>query len=357
MSGSRSLSTLLRRGVEADAYVGAAAAVGDADGGLAVDCVGFEDERGGDPVTRETRFDVASLTKPVVTTTVCARLLERDTVQLWAPLAEYVPPLEGTARGEIPLRDLLCHTSGLPPYKSFPFGWESPEALRESLYTSHLGLLADPGEWFVYSDLNFVHLADALARAAGESLSSLASAHVFDPLGMERASLGPLEATSDVAATRDHRWRNERLRGEIHDYIGAVLGAESGNAGLFATIEDLTPVARMLLGDGALDGSRVLSASTVRRLTSNQTPDADRPHGLGWRLPHDGSPSGPWSERSFGHTGFTGTSIWIDPDAGRFAILLTNHLLTGESSTELSNVRAKFHAAVADGGDELLSND
>lgn len=357
MSESLSLPHLLEAGITDNAFVGAAAAVGNASGKLTIACAGFEDEKGGDPVTQDTRFDMASLTKPVVTTTVFARLLERGVVQLTAPLEEYVSSIRGTTRGSIPLRDLLRHTSGLPPYKSFPFGWDSKDALIESLNKSHLQVLADPGEWFVYSDLNFVHLADALRHATGQSLADLAATHVFDPLGMESAVLGPVSCSHNVAATHDFRWRNKRLRGEIHDYIGAVMEGEGGNAGLFGTIGDLIPISRMLLQQGELDGNQVLSPSVVRRLTTNQMPPNNRPHGLGWRLSYNGSPSAAWSDRSFGHTGFTGTSLWIDPEYGRFSILLTNHLLTGESSTELTNFRSRFHNVVAANDTEMISNE
>ena len=154
----------LLAGSHGDLYTGAAAALGT-NSGVNTWTIGQESDDGGDTVTTGTRFDAASLTKPVVTATVALRLHERGLFDLDAPLDRYVPPLDGTPRGSIPVRALLTHTSGLPPYKSFPFGWGSADALLESLYRSHLPLLAAPGEWFVYSDLNFVHLADALRRA------------------------------------------------------------------------------------------------------------------------------------------------------------------------------------------------
>lgn len=356
MTGSPSLRALLDEGVAEGAFVGAAAAVGTPET-VVTAARGFEDEVGGDPVSEATRFDAASLTKSVVTTTVFARLAERGAVRADASLSEYVPPLSGTARGGIALRDLLTHTSGLPPYKAFPFGWESSDALLDSLYRTPLGLLAEPGEWFVYSDLSFVHLADALRRATGESLADLADRHVFEPLDMETASLGPLDATENVAATRDYRWRNRRLRGDIHDYIGTVMGGESGNAGLFATVGDYANVAQMLLDGGVWEGSRVLSEDSVARLTTDQTPPGMRPHGLGWRLRHDGEPSTHWSTETFGHTGFTGTSLWVDPAHARFAVLLTNKLLTGESNEAFPAFKTRFHDAVASNDAALIHDE
>lgn len=341
----------LRAGLDDDVYRGAAAAVGDASGPAHVSTVGHETAEAVDPVTEVTRFDVASLTKPVVTATVAHRLVERGAFDLAATLESYVDAAAGTPRGELPIRTLLTHTSGLPPYKAFPFGWDGPEELLASLYESPLSLLATPDEWFVYSDLNFVHLADALRHATGESLAALAGKHVFEPAGMDDAAMGPLDATTDVAATHDAFWRNRTLRGEINDFIGAVMEGESGNAGLFATVGDLAAYARALLDGGRSEAGRLLAPSTVETLRRDAIPHLDRPHGLGWRLPYEGQPAPTWSETAFGHTGYTGTSLWIDPERDLFAVLLTNRLLADTTADEMAAFRRRFHAAVAGAAD------
>lgn len=341
------VNNVLQSGLEEGVYVGAAAAVGKASGILHLETVGHETADIDTPITESTRFDVASLTKPVVTATVAHRLVERGAFDLQATLGDYVDAAEGTARGKIPVRTLLTHTSGLPPYKSFPFGWESSEALLESLYESPLSLLANSDEWFVYSDLNFVHLADALRHVTDESLASLARMHVFDPVGMDDAVLGPLDSERDVAATHDSLWRERYLCGEINDYIGSVMEGESGNAGLFATVDDLVKFSQMLLNGGHGDERRVFAPSTVKTFRQNAIPHLNRPHGLGWRLSHEGQPAPTWSDVSFGHTGFTGTSLWIDPKRDLFTVLLTNRLLTDATADEVSTFRRRFHAAVA----------
>lgn len=352
MMGPDALAELLVDGRESGLFTGAAAVIGDRDD-HAVRTVGTEAGPGSAPVTEETRFDVASLTKPIVTTTIALRLLERGMFDIGDVLGSYVPPLSGTPRGAIPVQTLLTHTSGLPPYKSFPFGWGSRESLMQSLYRSHLGLLSDPDEWFVYSDLNFVHLADALRRATDASLTDLAAEHVFDPVGMTNSAMGPLDAAKDVAATRDYRWRERTLRGEIHDYIGAVMNGEGGNAGLFATAPELALFARTLLTDGRVPESadasagRLLAPATVKRCRSDEISEADRPHGLGWRLAHEGAPAPQWSDSSFGHTGFTGCSLWIDPVRGRFVVLLTNRPFATEETSPLAAFRTRFHAVAA----------
>lgn len=343
------IERVLDDGRERDVFRGAIAAVGTSAETVCDVATGTETiDPNGQPITSETRFDVASLTKPVATTTVAMRLVEDGVIDLDASLARYVPPLEDTARGDIPIRALLTHTSGLPPYKSFPFGWGSRDELLRSLYDSPISLLADPGDWFVYSDLNFVHLADALRRRTGTSLASLVETHLVNPLGLTATRLGPLEATTRVAVTRDRRWRDRVLRGEIHDYIGAVMEGEGGNAGLFTTCEDLARVARMLLDDGRFEGKTVLKPSTVTALRTDAIPDIVRPHGLGWRLAYEGQPAQTWSAESFGHTGFTGTSLWMDPAADRFAVLLTTHLASSERKSDIEPFRRRFHSLVGD---------
>lgn len=346
------IEELLERGHQDGIYEGAAAAVGDTGGVSHVETVGTEAGAGSAPVTRATRFDVASLTKPVVTATIALRLVERGRFDLETTLGAYVESAAGTERGSIPIRTLLTHTSGLPPYKSFPFGWDSREALLASLYDSPLALLAEPDEWFVYSDLNFVHLADALRHATGDSLASLARTHVFEPAGMADAALGPLTDDENVAATRDERWRERQLRGEIHDYIGAVMEGEGGNAGLFATIDDLAGFANALLDGGQDSEGKVLASSTVETLRRDAIAHLDRPHGLGWRLAHGGQPAPTWSPAAFGHTGFTGTSLWLDPERDQFAVLLMNSLLTDATGDDLAGFRRRFHAGITDVADE-----
>lgn len=341
----------LRAGLDDGVYLGAGAAVGDSEGVTTLATVGHETADAIDPTTRATRFDVASLTKPIVTATITHRLAERGKFDLEATLGDYVDAAAGTARGEIPIRTLLTHTSGLAPYKSFPFGWEGTDALLHSLYESPLSPLAAPGHLFVYSDLNFVHLADALRHATGESLAELASKHVFEPVGMDEAYLGPLETDANLAATADEHWRERHLRGEINDYIAAVMNGESGNAGLFVTVPDLAAFACSMLDGGRVSDGRLLAPATVDTLQSNAIPHLDRPYGLGWQLAHAGQPAPTWSDAAFGHTGYTGCSLWIDPERTQFAVLCTNRLLTDVTADEMDAFRRRFHGAIAGASD------
>lgn len=339
------LSSLLQRGLDDGVYEGAVAAIGTGTSEPVISAVGSPTTERTGSVTASTRFDAASLTKPVVTTTIALRLYEQGQLDLDEQLSTYIPATERTPRGEIPVRTLLTHTSGLPPYKSFPFGWDSKDDLLESLYNSPLGLLAEPGDLFVYSDLNFVFLADALRHITGQSLADLAQQHVFEPIGMTDAAMGPIDG-EDIAATKDRRWRGRILRGEIHDYMGAVMDGDGGNAGLFVTINDLIRIGKLILNDGTVDGTQVLSPSTVSLLRRDANNSLDQPHGLGWRISSGDQPSRAWSRTAIGHTGFTGTSLWIDDERDCYAALLTNRLLTDPSGEAIEAYRRRFHDVV-----------
>jgi CubicO group peptidase (beta-lactamase class C family) len=339
------LERLLAEGIEEGIFTGAAAAVGSSDGVTWATTVGERDPRAGEPVTPETLFDAASTTKAIVTATVILRLVEEGVLALSDPLAEHVPPLEGTDRGEIPLRHLLTHTSGLQPYHFDP-DWESPEAAREAIYDADL-LAAGVDEKFEYSCLNYVHLADAARRATDISFAKLAERYVFEPAGMERARMGPLvDEALPVTVTYEADWAEETFRGEINDPIARTLEGESGNAGLFATVNDFSAFAVGLLNDGRGESGRIFAPATVDRMTDDWTPDCDRPHGLGWRLARECYPAPNWSRSSFGHTGYTGTSIWLDPVHDRFAVLLTNEVYCGKERG-MVRLRERFHGAVA----------
>ena len=352
-SASDPLTQLLEDGLSEGAFPGAVAAVGNADRTERVVAVGERDPERDLPATPETVFDCASLTKPVVTATVALALTEVGHIALSDELGRHVPALDGTPRGEVELVELLTHTSGFQPY-AFDPDWTTTEETLEGLYDRSI-CAVEPDERYEYSCLNFVHLAEALRGATGESLADLARRLVFDPAGTDAARLGPTDAET-IAATYDHEYRDRILRGEIHDPLGNAMDGESGNAGLFATARDVARFARALLNEGravggdggSIDGERLLSPATVARLSEDHVPDVDEPHSLGWRLARGQYPGLPWSDDAFGHTGYTGTSLWIDPTNDRFAVLLTNQVYDGKG-TGLIRFRERFHGLVGAG--------
>ncbi|WP_121743109.1 serine hydrolase domain-containing protein [Natronorubrum halophilum] len=339
------LRSRLESGIDQGLFDGAVVVVGSTNG---VDTHLATGQRNlaGDPVTPDTKFDVASLTKVVATTTITLRLVEAGELTLSSTVGSHIDELHDTQRGAIPLRSLLTHTSGLPPYKAFPFGWESKSAVLESLFDSPLSVLSEPNEWYVYSDLNFVFLAEVLRRVTGESLATLFETYVTDPLGLTDTAIGPIQS-ENVAATRDRRWADRVLEGEIHDYLGRAMDGESGNAGIFSTGRNLATVARMLLSRGVHGEGRFLSSAMVDRLRTDAIGSIDASQGLGWKLGRGDTPGTAWSPDAFGHTGFTGTSMWIDPDRDQFVVLLTNHALTMDPDGSLEPFRQQVHDIAA----------
>lgn len=340
------LDALVREGHD-DLFTAAAVAIGSSDGLERSVTVGTCDPDRSVPVTDESLFDCASVTKAAVTTPVVLNLVEEGVLALSDPIEQYLDPLAGTERGAIPLERFLTHTTGLIPYY-YDETWECPEAARRDIY--ELDLLDPDGQGsYEYSCLNFVHLVAAARAATGESLASLARQYAFDPAGMSRARLGPVEDDSlPVVVTRERDYLEADLQGEIHDPIARALDGESGNAGLFATATDLAALATALLNDGAGDVGQVLAPSTIHRMRAAWLSGDQRPHGLGWRRAMDHYPGTTWSRESFGHTGYTGTSLWLDPEFDRFAVLLTNEVYCGKERGMI-RFRERFHNVVGAG--------
>jgi CubicO group peptidase (beta-lactamase class C family) len=345
------LGTLLAEGLETGRYACAVAVVGDAAGSERTLAVGRSDPRAGVDATADTVFDVASLTKPVVTTTVALRLVEDGVLALSDELGDHVSELAEARRGGATVRQLLTHTAGFRPYH---YGaWGSRAAAEAAILEESL-LARGPGETHEYSCLGFVHLAVLLRRTTGLSLAELARRLVFDPADMTHAQMGPLaDPPANTAVTYDHEQEDRRLKGEIHDPIARAMDGESGNAGLFATATDLAAFARGLLGAEPGSDRPLLAPATVEALHADQLPELDDSHGLGWRVAHDGSPVLGWADTAtgspaIGHTGYTGTSLWIDRRRDRFALLLSNEVHEGKDDS-FARFRERFYGLAAAG--------
>lgn len=293
--------------------------------------------------TDETRFDLASLTKPIVTTTIAFQLLEAGKITFDDTIADHVPRLLGTERGNIPLSALLTHTSGLKPY-AYDESWDNRTEVIDDVLERDLQL-RPVGESMEYSCLNFVHLEEVLRGATDEDLKRLAERHVFDPAGMDSATMGP-PTNSPVAVTYDHEYADRRLKGETNDPIARAMGGYSGNAGLFGTVGDVATFAGTLLREGeGPDGDRLLSPASVRAMRVERARSAGIAQGYGWRTPIVGIPTPIWGEDAIGHTGYTGTSLWLDFESGFYAVLLTNAVYN--RIPEMSQFRRRFHAMAA----------
>jgi uncharacterized protein YbbC (DUF1343 family)/CubicO group peptidase (beta-lactamase class C family) len=276
-------------------------------------------------MTVDTIFDLASLTKVVATTPSLMKLFEEGRFRLNDRVTQYLPEfMEG--KSEITIRNLFTHFSGLPPDLVLNPPWSGYRTGIKMALNERPG--GPPGEHFVYSDINFILLGEMVARLSGQTLSAYAREHVFLPLGMHETMFQPPAALIPrIAPTERDGPHGAPLRGVVHDETSRYMGGVAGHAGLFSTAADLALFCEMMLHKGELDGARLFSPLTVEKFTTPQSP-ADQPvlRGLGWDIdsPLSGNRGDLFPIGSYGHTGFTGTSIWIDPVSDTYVILLTN---------------------------------
>jgi CubicO group peptidase (beta-lactamase class C family) len=296
-----------------------------------------------------TVYDLASLTKVVATTTAVMLLVEDGKLDLDAPVQRYLPEFAGPLKDLVSVRELLTHTSGLPAGVSLR--GTPDEALQRVLTTP---LVHAPGTQVEYSDLGFVVLFEAAQRAAGEPLYRLLDRRVFGPLGMLSTTFLPGEGCTRCAPT-EVKSDGTAYRGLVHDPISRALGGVAGNAGLFSTAHDLSRFAAMLSNGGELDGVRVLKSATIHQFMRQQPGCGTR--ALGWDTPEtDGTGAAGLkiSPDAFGHTGFTGTSLWVDPERGTWTVLLANRTFRPQASNRIQAVRRTVHDWVALAADESV---
>jgi uncharacterized protein YbbC (DUF1343 family)/CubicO group peptidase (beta-lactamase class C family) len=294
-----------------------------------------------EPMTTDTIFDLASLTKCIATTTSVMKLVEDGRIRLSDAVATYLPEFAQNGKKDITIRDLMTHYSGLPPDLDLKSDWSGREAAYQM--AMHERPTNSPGSQFVYSDINFETLGFLVEKITGRPLNEFAAANIFKPLGMKDTRfLPPTEWDARIAPTQFDEQGN-MLRGTVHDPTARRMGGVAGHAGLFSTGGDLA-----LFAEDLLSGFTVLSRSAVAKMSSpQQPPNASVLRGLGWDI------DSPFSTNrgeflpvgSFGHTGFTGTSLWIDPVTDTYIILLTNavHPRGGKSTVSL---RCKVATAV-----------
>jgi len=309
---------------------------------------GVDDRR---PVEAGTLYDLASLTKVVALTTACMILVDEGRLALDAPIALYVPEFRGPMKDRVTVRHLLTHSAGLAA--DLPLYTETASRRPALAAVDTTTLLAPPGTSYRYSDLSAIVLMQVVERVTGEPFDRWVETRVFGPLGMPATRFLPPASWRDRIAPTEHDtvFRHRWLRGEVHDESAARLGGVSGNAGLFSNALDLSRFAAMLLNGGAWDTLQLIRAETVAEFTERQNMPPGSSRALGWDTPADSGYSSAGtklSRRSFGHTGFTGTSIWMDPDRDLFIILLTNRVNPTRSNTAILRVRARVADLVAE---------
>jgi CubicO group peptidase (beta-lactamase class C family) len=343
-----SVARVLDRAIADSAFPGAIAVVGTRDGEMVTYAVGRIDWPATAPAPDErTLWDLASLTKVVGMTTAMMQLVERDRVDLDAPVARYLPAFTGEGKERVTIRHLLTHSSGLPAWRPLYKEAATPDTALSIVLATPLDTV--PGARMVYSDLGAILLGKVVERVSGEPLDAYLTRHVTGPLGMTSTLYRPDASVRDrVAPTEFDPWRQRQVRGEVHDENAYMLGGVSGHAGLFSTAADLTRFARMMLNGGTLDGVRVLRPETIAQFTAIQDPALSH-RALGWETPNGQNSAGHlMSARAFGHTGFTGTSLWMDPERGAFVLLLSNRVNPSRQNTRIGSVRvALADAAMA----------
>lgn len=299
------------------------------------------------PMTVDTVFDIASLTKVVATTTAVMQLVEKGKLKLDAPVSRYWPAFKANNKGRITVRQLLTHYSGLRADLESRCPWSGyNKAMKMILAEKPVSL---PGTAYLYSDINFEVLGELIRRVSGKPLEVYCLEHIFRPLGMEDTGFKPSGRLCRRAAATE--WRKGRmLAGEVHDPAAYNMGGVAGHAGLFSTADDLSLFAQMLLNRGSINGRHILRPPSIEQMTMPQSPpDKSRLRGLGWDL------DAPFASNreyllpigSYGHLGYTGTALWIDPVTQTYIILLTNRVHP-DGGGDVKELRAKVKTIVAD---------
>jgi beta-N-acetylhexosaminidase len=312
------------------------------------------------PVEPSTIYDLASLTKVIGLTTACMILVTEGRLDLDAPVQRYLPEFRGPGKDRVTIRHLLTHSSGLPAWR--PLFREARDRRTILALVDTTPLDTVPGARYVYSDLGAIVLMQVVERLTGQRIDAYLATHVFAPLQMRATRyLPPRGWRSHIAPTEiDTVFRHRLILGEVHDENAGRMGGVSGHAGLFSDAPDLSRFATWMLGrlsteqaagsSAAPCSVRCISPGVLREFIRRQDLPPGSTRALGWDTPSDSGYSSAGSElsrRSFGHTGFTGTSIWMDPERDLFVILLTNRVNPTRANTRLQAVRAKVADLVA----------
>lgn len=294
-------------------------------------------------VDAETTYDLASLTKVLVTTPLCMRLYEAGKLRLDEPIGSVLPEFTGDEGrpDRVTFRHLLAHSSGLPAHRKYYEHAHHPEQVLQQVFST--ALEADPGTRAEYSDIGFILLGVAVERLTCAKLDQLAQRELFVPLGIS-CSYGPLTHVHHVPPTLEAvDFRSRRIYGQVNDENAWVMGGVAGHAGLFGTARDVDTFAQMMLRAGA----PLFKSETVKLFTTLETELPGTSRTLGWDTPSQPSQSGKYlSPHSYGHLGYTGTSLWIDPERELAITLLTNRTYPDNTSQKIKQYRPRIHDAV-----------
>ena len=303
------------------------------------------------PVDENTMWDMASLTKVIATTTASMMLEESGQLDLDRTVASYLPEFNAPDKAAITVRMIVTHRGGLEAFAALYKEFKGREQYLTQINARPLK--STPGTETVYSDWDMILMQFIIERITGMTLDRFVTEKIFAPLGMTSTMFNPDSAQffSRIAPTEIDTARGGLVHGKVHDENAWAMGGVSGHAGLFSSAKDLTIFSQMLLNGGEYNGVRIVKPATLARWTAPQSRTSSR--ALGWDTPSKGSSAGSYfSARSFGHTGFTGTSIWIDPEKNLFVILLTNRV----NPTRNNNRQVPLRKAVADAAQMAITD-
>lgn len=299
------------------------------------------------PMTADTIFDLASLTKVVATTTAVMQLVESGKLKLDDPVAKYWPAFRANGKGHITVLELLTHYSGLRPTLNLKLRWSGYKTAMKKIIKERP--LYPHGKVYIYSDINFVILGELIRRLSGKRLDEYCSMYIFKPLGMKDTLFKPSTILHERIAPTQYHKRN-MLSAYVHDPICCKMGGVSGHAGLFSTADDLSIFAQMLLNKGSLNGVRILKPQTVEQMTMPQSPlNKPRLRGLGWDIeaPLSFNRDELFPVGAYSHLGYTGTSIWVDPVTETYIIILTNRVYP-DGKGDVKELRTLIKSVVAE---------
>ena len=306
-----------------------------------------------EPMTPDTIFDLASLTKVVATATSVMILVERGQVRLGDPVARYIPEFAEMGKRNITVEQLMIHRSGFPPDNDIKDYEQGPAKAFESIW--HLAPISEAGSRFIYSDVNYIVLAELIRRVSGKPLDEFSAENIFRPLGMKDTGFKPAARLQPRIAPTEKR-EDHWMRGEVHDPRAYLLGGVAGHAGLFSTADDLAIYCQMILDHGQYRGARVLSPMGVTRMTEARASGGNasdgNARGLGWDVMtgYSSNRGDLFPLGSLGHTGFTGTSIWIDPSSETFVVFLSNRVhprIDPKQPADVNSLRGRVASIVA----------
>ena len=302
-------------------------------------------------VTSTTIYDIASITKVLSVTPVTMKLISQRKLSLNHTLEQYYPNLYNTDKGKISIRNLLTHSSGLKPFVEFYK--KNPRMKKNRMIEEILRLNLDysPGEKMQYSDLGIIILMDIIEKVSGSSLDKLCDQWIFNPIDMASTFYNPDPSLKEnIAPTEDDDYyRNRLLQGEVHDENAYLLGGVSGHAGIFSNAHDLAKYAQLFLNNGTWLGNRMFSDSSIEEFTARQNLPLGSDYALGWDTPSRNGKSSAgdyFSNQSYGHLGFTGTSLWIDSKNDVIVVLLTNRVHPTREKRGMYSVRRNFHTEI-----------